>query len=180
MFKKSTLLVAAGLGLVSLASTAVQAAPASSTDKPWEIQLAGSGSNDKNFENGGFDVNATVGYYFNDQWQVNVRQGAGYSDFGGGSSWTGATRVGVDYHFDYNQDQRVIPFVGVELGYVYGDQTNDTWAAGPEAGLKWYVNDTTFIYGSVLYEFLFDGGSDVDSNFGNGQFVYNLGVGFRF
>lgn len=168
----------AAAAIVAVSACSVASAQSSDVQRQWELLLTGNGSNDNDFNNGGFNVNAQVGYYFTDQWQVNLRQGFGYSDFGD-SSWTGATRIGVDYHFDMGQDQRWVPFVGAELGYLYGDGTNDTFAAGPEAGLKVYVNDTTFVYGSVLYEFLFDSGDDVDSQLDDGQFVYGLGIGFR-
>jgi hypothetical protein len=173
------------LGIKSLVAAAVIAVSAcsvasaqSDVQRQWELILGGSGTSSNDFDSGGFSVNTQVGYYFTDQWQVNVRQLLGYSDFGD-SSWQGATRVGLDYHFDFGQDQRIVPFVGAEIGYLYGDGTNDTFAAGPEGGVKAYVNDTTFIYGSVLYEFLFDSGDDVDSNIDDGQFVYSLGIGFR-
>lgn len=179
MLKKSALLLAAVAGFSAFTSTAAFAAPADS--KNWELTLSGQGANDNDFDGVSFGGNATLGYYFTPQHQVNVRQVVQYTDVGvDGHAWDGATRVGYDFHFDFGQDQRVIPFVGAEIGYVYGDSTEDTWAAGPEAGVKWYVNDTTFIYGSVLYEFFFEDGDDADDSFDDGQFVYSLGIGFRF
>ena len=176
MFGIKTLAAAA---IVAVSACSVASAQ-SDVERQWELLLSGSGGSDKDFESNSFNANAQVGYYFTEQWQLNVRQTLGFSDTeGGGSSWVGATRLGVDYHFDFGQDQRWVPFVGAELGYLYGDDVDDTFAAGPEAGLKVYVNDTTFIYGSVLYEFLFDSGDDVDSQLDDGQFVYALGVGFR-
>lgn len=162
-----------------LSVAACSMASAQDTTRNWELLLSGGGSNNNDFDAGAFNVNAQVGYYFGPQWQVNFRQSFGYVDGVANSSWTGASRVGLDYHFDFGQDQRWVPFVGAELGYLYGDDFDETWAAGPEAGLKVYVNDTTFIYGSVLYEFYFDSGDDADDAFDDGQFVYNLGVGFR-
>ncbi len=142
----------------------------------WELTLVGSGSNDSDFDAGGFSVNANVGYFIVDNLEIVVRQGFGYTDFGGDSDWIGATRVAIDYHFDLERFQ---PFIGASIGYLYGDRTVDTFAAGPEAGLKFFVNETTFIYGSVAYEFLFDDAGDADDNFDDGQFVYALGIGFK-
>ena len=45
---------------------------------------------------------------------------------------SGSTRVAVDYNFDMG---RWVPYIGANLGYVYGD-VNDTWIAGPEGGVK--------------------------------------------
>lgn len=168
--------ILAAMAAMFVSASAASAAPAG--ERMWELTLGGAGSSDNDFDGGGFNINGQLGYYFTDQWQVNLRQTAGYSDFGD-SSWSAATRLGVDYHFDFGQDQRFIPFVGASLGYLYGDNTNDTFAAGPEAGLKAYVNDTTFIYGSVAYEFLFDDAGDADDSFDDGQFVYGVGIGFR-
>lgn len=178
---KSALLLAAAAGMLAVSSTASLASPSDANQ--WELTLSGQGYNDVDFDGTTFGGNATVGYYFTPQWQVNLRQSVNYTDLTSGdegSSWDGATRVGVDYHFDFGQDQRFIPFVGAEIGYLYGQSTDDTFAAGPEAGVKWYVNDTTFIYGSVLYEFLFDSGDEADDSFDDGRFVYSLGIGFRF
>ncbi|MFT3785560.1 MAG: hypothetical protein QM770_05275 [Tepidisphaeraceae bacterium] len=166
---------AATLALTGTARTS-QAIP---TGKEWELTLLGAGTSANDFDSGGFQFSADVRYNFTDQWALGVMQSFGYSDFGD-SSWSGGTRIAGYYNFNYEPDQRVVPFVGLELGYLYGDATNDTFAAGPIAGLKWYVNDTTFLFGSVTYEFLFDNTSDIDSNTDDGQFVYGLGVGFNF
>ncbi len=177
MFGTKTLVAAAILAL-SAGSIASAQSNTNPPERQWELILGGAGSSSNDFDSGGFNVNGQLGYYFTPEWQVNLRQSLGYSDFGD-SSWTGATRLGVDYHFEFGQDQRFIPYVGAEIGYLYGDGTNDTFAAGPEAGVKAYVNDTTFIYGSVLYEFLFDSAGDADSQLDDGQFVYGVGIGFR-
>jgi len=72
------------------------------------------------------------------------------------------------------------PFVGGNFGYVYGDAVNDTFEAAPEAGVKYFVNSTTFIFAMVEYQFFFDSGDDIDNAFSDGQFLWSLGLGFRF
>ena len=54
------------------------------------------------------------------------------------------------------------PFVGGSLGYIYGDAVSDTWVAGPEAGVRYFVNETTFILGLVEYEFFFDNADEAE------------------
>ena len=58
-------------------------------------------------------------------------------------------------------------------------ELNDTWECAPEAGLKWFLNGTTFVELLVEYQFFFD----KDKTFGNalsdGQFIYALGLGVR-
>lgn len=173
---KKSILLAAVASVFGIASIA-QAAPA--TDKQWELTLSGSGANDNDFDSTLFNVNAQLGYYFTDQLQANLRQSIQFSDFGPGSQLSGGTALGFDYHFDFGQDQRIVPFVGAAIGYNYGD-VNDTFFAGPEAGIKGYVNDTTFIYVNVAYQFFFEDSDDADDAFDDGSFVYGLGIGFRF
>ena len=69
------------------------------------------------------------------------------------------------------------PFIGAQLGYIYGDNTSDTWVAGPEAGVKYFINSTTFVVGAVEYQFFFDDSDDASDNFDDGQFIYSLGLG---
>ena len=78
-----------------------------------------------------------------------------------------------DYHLDLG---RFWPFFGANLGYVYGEDVSDTWALGLEGGLKYFVNSTTFVLGRVEYQWLLD---DDDEGFGDGQWVYVVGIGFK-
>jgi hypothetical protein len=50
----------------------------------------------------------------------------------------------------------------------------------PEAGLKWFVNNTTFIFAQIEYQIFLDRHSSSSVNFSDGVFVYGLGIGFRF
>jgi len=142
----------------------------------WDFALSGSGSNDAEFENGSFGVNFVIGYFFADGWEVAARQTANFSS-GGDDTWNASTRVALDYHFDLDRFQ---PYIGVNGGYVYGDSVNDTWAAGPEAGVKYFIKDEAYIFAQIEYQFFFRDAGDADDNFDDGQFVYTLGVGFTF
>ncbi len=70
-------------------------------------------------------------------------------------------------------------FVGVSIGYLYGDNVNDTFIAGPEVGLRYFINDTTFVNMLVEYEFLFEDADEVDEQFDDGRYVYTVGLGVR-
>lgn len=171
---KKHILLAAVASVFGVATIA-QAAPAA--DKQWELTLSGLGTNDNDFDETTFSVQGQLGYYLDQagQHEVSVRQGLIFSDAGGpGSSLDGSTAIGYDYHFDFGQDQPIVPFLGASIGYRYGDATDDSWIAGLEGGAKYYVNDTTFIFGKVGYDFL------LQESFGDGAFNYSLGVGFRF
>jgi hypothetical protein len=72
------------------------------------------------------------------------------------------------------------PFFGVNLGRIYGDTISDTWAAGLEGGAKYYVQPRTFIMAMVQYAWYFDKRDNIDDTFSQGQFLWNVGVGFNF
>ncbi len=145
----------------------------------WEFSLGGGGTNDKNFDNGGFNVDAELGKYLTDDFAVAVRQSWNYTEVSGDSVWSATSRVAIDYYIPLFDDH-LRPFIGANLGYVYGENVDDTWAAGPEAGVKWYVKDETFIYGRAEYQFLFEDGDDASDNFDDGIWLYTVGIGFNF
>ena len=165
------LMVVAALALLPAA-----AANAQFQAGDWELTLSGQGSNGPDFDGTQFSVNGNIGYFFTKELELGIRQSIGYSDLVSGSAWNGSTRVAVDYHFDMGRWQ---PYIGASLGYVYGDGVNDTWTAGPEGGVKYFVNSTTFVQLGVEYQFFFDEGSDASDAFSDGQFLYSLGIGFR-
>jgi hypothetical protein len=146
----------------------------------WELTLSGQGSNGPDFDGTQWSVDGQLGYFYTKNLEVALRQTVSYTDIGstagGGSAWNGATRISLDWNFDIG---RWVPYVGANVGFVYGEGVNDTWEAGPEAGIKFFVNSTTFIRVGVEYEFFFDQGSDASNAFSDGQFIYGLGIGFR-
>ena len=135
----------------------------------WELKLAGQGANDKDFNGGTVSASGSLGYFTTKELEVGIRQTLSWTDLGG-SAWAGDTRAFVDFHFDMDRWQ---PYVGGFIGYVYGDGTEDAWIAGPEVGVKYFVNSTTFIGASVAYEF------NLEEGFDDGGFLYTLGIGFK-
>jgi len=143
----------------------------------WELTLGGNGSTPGRIDGFTFGIEGSLGLFVADQLELGVRQSLNYNDVGGsGSSLNGTTRVFCDFHFDLGAFQ---PFVGANLGYVYGDGVHDTWAIAPEAGLKYFVNGTTFVFAMVEYQIFLDNSSANDA-IKDGQFLYTLGIGFRF
>jgi len=171
-----------GFVLSVLAVAAVAMAPRSAyayfEEGDKEVTVSGSAANGPDFNGVIGSINGSLGYFMTDNLELSLRQSVTYSDFGaGGSSLNGSTRVALDFHFDLEALQ---PFVGGNFGYVYGDAVNDTFEAAPEAGVKWFVNSTTFIFAMAEYQFFFDSADNADNAFQDGQFVYTLGIGFRF
>jgi hypothetical protein len=140
-----------------------------------EILLNGAGVSDKDFDNSVFSVQGSFGYFFMKNIEAALRQSLSFSDTeGSGSSWAASTRGALDYHFDLG---RFWPFVGGNIGFNYGEDVPDTWTAGLEGGLKFFVNSTTFILGMLEYQWFLD--SDDDDGFSDGQWIYSVGIGFR-
>ncbi len=144
----------------------------------WEITLGGSGSNNRGFTQADFAVNGSIGYFFTPQLEVSLRQGISYADHNNGTDWLGNTRGAVDYHFT-NLFGKFVPYVGANVGYAYGENFNDTWEAAPEAGLKFYVHERTFLFVQGEYQFFFRNGGGAGEGFKHGQFIYSLGIGFN-
>jgi hypothetical protein len=137
----------------------------------WELTLAGSGVSDEDLDNTQLSAAGSLGYFLTDQFEVSIRQGITFLDIeDGGSDFAGRTAGAVDYHFDLDRWQ---PFVGVNVGYNYGDGVDDNFFGGPEGGVKYFVNNTTFIFGQVSYQFIFESSDEDDF------WVYLLGIGFR-
>ncbi len=137
----------------------------------WEMTLAASGTSDDSFDNTILGIDVSIGYFFNDNLEVGIRQGIAFSDTdSGGSDFNGDTTGFVDYHFDLDRWQ---PFVGAFIGLQYGDNVEDDGTWGPEGGVKYFVNSTTFIAATVQYVVPFD--DDETDEF----FNYSLAIGFK-
>jgi len=139
------------------------------------LQLSMNGASDKDFDNTIFSITGELGYFATPNIQAALRQGVRFSDIEGGGSTTNASTVGaVDYNFDMG---RLWPFGGVSVGYVYGGGVADSWEMGLEGGASYFVNTTTFILGRIEYQWFLDNNSD--GGFEDGQWVYTIGIGFR-
>ena len=142
-----------------------------------EFSIQGSGSSDNEFDNTIMSASITVGKFFRDNIEGSIRQDLSFIDVPGDSDWNAATQVVGDIYFPLN---RLQPMVGVGLGYVYGDRIKDQFFAGPEVGLKVFINETAFVSALVEYQFLFENADEADDAFDDGRFIYNLGVGVVF
>jgi hypothetical protein len=135
----------------------------------WDLTLSGNGANDKDFETFNAAASAGIGYLLSDQFEAGIRPTVNISD--GGSEYLWNLAAFADFHFDLGKVQ---PFIGANLGYQFGGgDVDDGWSAGPEGGVKWFLNSTTYIFGTVAYQFNLNEGID------SGAFVYGLGIGVR-
>jgi outer membrane protein W len=173
MLRKSFWIPVLGLLLVPAASAHAQKYLDAGT---WELTLTGSGASNRDVNSGNAAVNLSIGYFIVDQLEITGRQSIGYNDpevGPTGVAWSSS--LAIDYHFDLDRFQ---PFIGAAVGYNYGTGVADTGIVGPEAGLKYFVKDDTFLYGLVQYQFFFHNSSDLSDNFDDGSFLYAIGIGF--
>ncbi|MGB7159369.1 MAG: outer membrane beta-barrel protein [Tepidisphaeraceae bacterium] len=165
MLRNLVLVALLGLFLVPAAASA------QFDEGDWEVTLAGNGTSTDDFDNTVLSIGGSLGYFFNDNLEAGVRQTISFSDIeGSGSDFAGSTTGFVDYHFDLDRWQ---PFVGAFIGYAYGDGVEDDGVWGPEGGVKYFVNATTFIAATVQYLIPFDSANDE-------AFAYSLAIGFKF
>lgn len=170
MLRKFALPVLALLAVPAISSAAFEAGDL-------ELTLTGNGTAPKAFTTGQVGATGSLGYFLTKEFEAGVRQevsyiaaphtaGSGVKDH----AWGGFTDGFIDYHFDFGAWQ---PFVGAFGGYQYPAGLRGSWAVGPEVGVKYFVNSTTFIFGSVGYSYALEAPP-------TSQFIGNLGVGFRF
>jgi hypothetical protein len=144
-----------------------------------EITLSGTGTNNNDFDSGSFGISGSYGYFMTNAFEVAVRQGFNWAGANNeDDTWNAATRLAADYHF--LTAGRFRPFIGVSIGYLYGDGVRDTGFGGPELGFKYFVNDTTFVLVQSEYQFFFRSSNDVGNNFDDGAFQHTIGLGFVF
>lgn len=150
---------------------------------PFEAEIAASGNNGPNFNGFAAAGNGSIGYFFTDNLELSFRQSAAYNDLGGGPSWQASSRVAIDYHLPLGDQGNIVPFIGANGGYSYGhNSVSDQWEAAPEAGVKLFVTGSTFVFAQAEYQFFVDqhSGNNLSHTLSKGQFVYTLGVGWRF
>ena len=140
------------------------------------LALSGSGSSDQNFDSNVASIELDMAWFWTDVTAMALRQGFGFADTRGTGDWNGSTRLAFDYFFPF---ERCAPFLGASIGFLYGDNVNNTFVAGPEIGWRHFINETTFVNVLVEYQFLFSGADKDIEQFDDGRFVYTLGFGVR-
>jgi hypothetical protein len=167
------------LATTAWAQTTVDLTPQPPQAGAYEFTLGGGGGADTDLDDSFGGVNFSVGKYLSDTLAVVLRQSVNYANpDAGGNVWNGSTFIALDQHFGTNE--RLRPFVGVNFGRIYGDNVADSWAAGLEAGAKYYVHTRTFVYALAQYAWLFEEGNDIDDTFSDGQLLWTVGIGFNF
>ena len=168
--------------------TAVSAALALVAGSAWagpvandnELLLSGGFFHQDDSETGSVNLDLSFGHYFgNPAWQLGLQQSLTWLIVDDAEDpWFAVTAPFVNYHFlNVTQENRVVPFVGAQLGLVWNDD-DATGVAGPQGGAKFFVTDQTFIQAKYRYEFFFDDFEQTDDNADDGNHVVSLGIGY--
>lgn len=154
----------------------VYAAPVEGTH---EIQVAAGYNRQIGSGSGTFNADVGYGYYLDKAWEVGVRQQFSYTLVKEDSDiWLATTAPFIDYHFNaWGRDQNVVPFIGAILGAVWNED-DFTGTVGPEAGLKVYLSNDTFISARYNYQWFFDEIDEVNKTLDSAHIVA-VGLGFN-
>ena len=142
----------------------------------YTLTLGGGGNSDKDLDNSILSFNVGLSNFITDQTAVAARQELNFADAGSNQSWNGSTRFALDYHWTFGNCR---PFAGANIGYLYGDNVEEQFIAGPEFGLKHFIEESAFIYLNAEYQFLFKDTDQANNSLDDGRFVYGIGLGFR-
>ena len=137
----------------------------------WEGTLTGTGQSDNEFDRSNFGVTGSVGHYFTKNFILTFKQGLQYGSKGDANLVNGRSVFQAAYQWDLARWQ---PYLGMNIGAVYGAGIKDDGVIGPEGGIKYFVNESTFLFGSIAYE------ARIGHCCNDGTIPYALGVGFDF
>lgn len=144
----------------------------------WEATLSGSGTSNRSFNDHNIGISGSVGNYVAPNVLLGVRQSFSFARVRDGRDIVNAgTRGFADYVFNLG---RLRPYVGVNIGGIYGRGVKDTFAAGPQAGLKYYADQRTFLFAQTEYQWTFSRLRRIDDEAGRGQFFHAIGIGMNF
>jgi hypothetical protein len=137
----------------------------------YEATLSGAGLSDDEFKESNIGVSGSLGYYYSKNVLFTLKQGLFSNDTGDSTLINARSIFQTAYQWDLDKWQ---PYVGLNVGAIYGAGIHDDAIFGPEVGLKYFVNESTFVYGNIAYEVPFDECCK------DGVVPYALGIGFNF
>ena len=161
------------LALTTVSGSLSWAGPA---DGDSEIEVAAGFFHAQGSSTGAFSADLKYGYFLTRGWELGLRQGLNYNFIDGGRDfWTATTTPFLHYNFNFG---RFVPYLGGSIGLLYNDQ-KVTGVAGPNAGLKLFFDDQTYLSVGYRYEIYFSSLPAIDNNSHHGNHVANIGIGFE-
>ena len=156
-----------------LITTPAQSAPVGGDN---EVEAAAGFFHAQGSDSGSFNVDLQFGRYLTPGWEIGLRQALNYNfidnqrDF-----WVATTTPLLIYNFRLNDT--FIPYLGGDIGLVWNDRTV-SGTVGPNAGLKIFLTNQTYLNAGYRYQWFFSKFRDVDDNTNRGNHVVNIGIGF--
>jgi hypothetical protein len=156
-----------------LISTPAQSAPVGGDN---EVEAAAGFNHAQGSDSGAFNVDLQFGRYLTPGWELGIRQALNYNFIDNGrDSWVATTTPFLVYNFHFND--YVIPFLGLNAGVAYNDR-DIVGTFGPNAGVKIFLSDQTYLGLRYRYEWYFNRLNRIDNNADHGNHVATIGIGF--
>jgi len=156
-----------------LISVPAQSAPVAGDN---EAEIAGGFFHAQGSDSGSFNVDLQLGHYLTPGWEIGFRQALNYNFVDDGpDSWVATTAPFLLYNFQINET--FIPFAGVSLGAAWNDR-DFTGLLGPQAGLKIFLTDQTYLGLRYRYEWFFNSLKRAGNDADHGNHVGTIGIGF--
>jgi hypothetical protein len=128
-------------------------------------------------DSGAFNADINLGHYLTPGWEIGFRQALSYNFIDDGrDTWVATTAPFLNYNFHF-LDGRLVPFLGGSIGVAYNDR-DITGTLGPNAGVKVFLTDQTYLGLRYRYEWFFDSLKRAGGNADHGNHVVNIGIGF--
>jgi Outer membrane protein beta-barrel domain len=125
---------------------------------------------------GAFNADVHYGYYLSPGWEVGLRQALNYNFVDGARDrWVATTTPFIDYNFHLSD--RVLPFLGLSGGVAWNDE-HTTGTLGPNAGIKVFLSDQTYLGIRYRYEWFFHSFRGLERNADHGDHVATIGIGY--
>ncbi len=127
------------------------------------------------FDNGSLHSDVSYARYFAPWFNVGLRQGF-VTSFRHNTTdkWLATTYPSVEFLYNTRPNQVVVPFINLGVGVAWNDQ-GDAGLVAPGAGLRFFLNEQTYVSLGYNYLFLFN---NVGDTFDNGINSVRAGFGF--
>jgi len=162
----------------TLAALALIATPAHSApvDGDNEVEAAAGFFHAQGSDSGAFNADFHFGHFLTPAWEIGIRQALNYNFVDDArDTWVATTTPFLAYNFRFND--RVIPYLGIGAGAAWNDK-DITGTLGPNAGLKVFLTDQTYLGFRYRYEWFFNALNRADNNADHGNHVATIGIGF--
>ena len=171
-FRSYVFATALALPLAVTGTKMVYAAPVAGDN---EIEVSGGFFHAQDSDTGSFNADIAYGYYLTPGWEIGFRQALNYNFVDDGrDAWLATTTPFIIYNFNLG---RFVPFLGLAGGVVWNDR-DVTGTLGPQAGVKIFLADQTYLGLRYRYEWFFKSFKGVGDSASHGNHVGTIGIGF--